>query len=131
MLNKLKNNSILFCKDNYHKLNNLLFEDEKKKNIFHNSIRKSPIRQILDILIKLNKNKKYYDITVFISVFVQFPIFSYLYNLDTNFNNNVVYSEIIDKLNILSDEKNNIMNQDWRGLYNAIIKKGYISDNNL
>lgn len=110
------------------KLSKLIESKGLENQLFHDAIRYSPIRDVLILMEEivdsneLIDRKKCYYLTVFISVFTQFPIFGYLYCLNVEYSNNVIYLEIINKLNYLTDKGIEILNNDWKGLYEYIMK---------
>ena len=110
------------------KLSKLIESKGLENQLFHDAIRYSPIRDVLILMEEivdsneLIDRKKCYYLTVFISVFTQFPIFGYLYCLNEEYSNNVIYLEIINKLNHLTDKGAEILNNDWKGLYEYIMK---------
>lgn len=97
------------------------------KKLFHDAIRFSATREILSLIKEivdspeLDDGKKCYYLTVFIFVFTCFPIFGYLYCLDTNYNNNTMYNKIVRDLEYLAIEGERILNDDWKGLYAYIV----------
>ena len=105
--------------------------DDKMKNLFHDIIRHSPIRDVLLLMREIidrkemREQRKAYYFTIFVSVFTFFPIFGYLYRLDVNYSNNNIYGEIVDNLEYLTTKGKKLLNKDWRGLY------GYIMEDKL
>ena len=99
----------------------LLFEDDEKKYIreFQRNLKQTPMRKILEMLESAIDNGNNYFVTVFISVYQQFPIFKYMNQLDENYNNNTVFKDINNS--IKKCIINNDSNDDWKGLFSDIM----------
>ena len=136
MFSKLTNCEEIGIDINKDNLEKILEKDNSKLEKFHNSIRKTPIYEVLSLIEQICKNemdikKKCYYLTVFISAYVQFPIFGYLYCLDVNYNNNSVFNNIINLLTTTYKNGTEMLNVDWVELYRYILgnKCGSIKHN--
>ena len=108
-----------------------LFEhgDNKEFRIeFQRNLKHTPMRKVLGMLESAIDNGNNYFVTVFISVYQQFPIFKYMNELDEDYNNNTVFKDINNS--IRKCIINNDLNKDWKGLFNDIMgtKQGLLGE---